>query len=543
MRRRTTYITDPCRAVNPKDIQVDGNQFLLGAIKAAREERLTLGLNDLPKEVAEVLQDSHELHIRWAPEHVFTTITPFLSRISPGLHLSYTPLKDGQHDRLCPLIHKVFGQTLRCESSQTTFINPPLVSERFAQTASYQYYSLLPSIQKLVAYVQRNVCSPSDLSCLHAASLINIADSVDLDYDSISHALTLTAFWSKQPEVFYDPIGEFTTLDAWNIDIQSKAADKVEVGILSADPAQDPSELSLSGFLTVVGEDDRPKATMFSFPSRHHALTPEHSKDQTYRVSFDSPTGLHPILRISFPSSTSLVEPSRKPPGSTCALHTYLTLPSHIFADKYAFLSNDPLFQNSHHVGQLRSVAGETDLEAPDYVVKKWGSTLLLDIQTPAQVHLSTGGNKTTPHESTSSWDVTIPLHLRYLDPQAGGLTEIDLPWPIVFWACTAEDGTKFPVNPFDRTQLGFEGLFGPRTMFYHLDPAPSNLTSGLVEKIMMPVLDTDTASSQNVERITIATILLGFLWVLWKLSPALKTRDTSAGGGKATSKTEKKKQ
>lgn len=82
MRRRTTYITDPCRAVNPKDIQVDGNQFLLGAIKAAREERLTLGLNDLPKEVAEVLQDSHELHIRWAPEHVFTTITPFLSRIS-----------------------------------------------------------------------------------------------------------------------------------------------------------------------------------------------------------------------------------------------------------------------------------------------------------------------------------------------------------------------------------------------------------------------------------------------------------------------------
>lgn len=538
MRRRTTYITEPSRAVNPRDIQVDGNHFLLGAIKAAREERLTLGLNDLPKEVADVLQESHELHIRWAPEHLFTTITPFLSRISPGLHIFYAPLKEGQHDRLCSLIHKVFGQALRCDSSQTTFIRPPLVSERFAQTASHQYYSLLPSIQKLAAYIQRNVCSPSDLSCLHTASLINIADSVDMDYDSISHALTLTVFWSKQPEVFYDPIGEFTTLDAWNIDIQAKPADKVEVGILSPDPAQDPSELALSGFLTVVGEDDRPKATMFSFPSRHHALGQEQSREQKYQVSFESPTGLHPILKISFPSSSSLVEPGKKPPGSTCALQAYLTLPSHIFADKYAFLSNDPLFQNSHHVGQLHSVAGETDLEAPDYVVKKWGSTLLLGIQTPDQTHLANDNeNKTSlpPSKSVSSWGVTIPLHLRYLGPQPGGLTEIALPWPIVFWACTAEDGTKFPVNPFDRTQLGFEGLFGPRTMFYHLDPAPNNATGKLVERINIPVLDTDTASSKTVEGITVVTILLGFLWVLWKLRPALR------GGGKPTSTIKKK--
>ncbi|KEF60545.1 uncharacterized protein A1O9_02106 [Exophiala aquamarina CBS 119918] len=533
MRRRATYITDPSLAVNPKDIQVDGRQFLLGAIKAAREERLTLGLSELPKEVVEILQESYEFHIRWAPEHLFTTVTPFLSRISPGLHLFYTPLKESQQDRLCSLIHKVFGQSLRCESPQTSFISPPLVSERFAQTASHQYYSPLPSIQGLVSYLQRNVCSPSDLTCLHSASLINIADSVDLDYDSISHALTLTAFWSKQPEVFYDPIGEFTTFDAWNIDIQSKPADKVEIGLLSPDPAQDPSELSLSGFLTVVGEDHKPKATLFSFPSRHHALGPEQSKEQKYQVSFDHPTGLHPILRISFPSSTSLVEPNNKPPGSTCALQTYLTLPSHIFADKYAFLSNDPLFQKSHRLGQLHMIAGETDLEAPDYVVEKWGSTLLLDIQAPDQASLDSGN-------SNSSWDVTIPLHLRYLVPQAGGLTEASLPWPIVFWACTAEEGTRFSVNPFDRTQLGFEGLFGPRTMFYHLDPFSTNSTARLVEKIEIPVLNTETASSKTIEGVTILTIVLGFLWVLWKLSPALLGR-VPTSGEKAISKARKK--
>ena len=536
MRRRATYITDPSRAVNPKDIQVDGNRFLLGAIKAAREERLTLGLNELPKTVAEILQESHELHIRWAPEHLFNTVTPFLSRVSPGLHIFYTPLREKQHDRLCGLVHKVFSPSLRCESVQTSFISPPLVSERFAQTASRQYYSLLPSIQGLVAYLQRHVCTPSDLTCLHSASLLNIADSVDLDYDSISHALTLTAFWSKQPEVFYDPIGEFTTLDAWNIDIQPKRTDKVEVGILSLDPPQDPSELTLSGFLTVLGDDVKPKATLFSFPSRHHALAPEQSKQQKYRVSFAEPTGLHPILRISFPSSTALVEPNNKPPGSTCALQTYLILPSHIFADKYAFLSNDPLFQKSHHLGQLHTIAGETDLEAPDYVVEKWGSTLLLGIQTP--------DSSSNESQDPMSWDVTIPLHLRYLVPQAGGLTRASLPWPVVFWACTAEEGTRFPVNPFDRTHLGFEGLFGPRTMFYHLDPHPVNSTANLVEKIQIPVLDTETASSQTVEGVTVFTIVLGFLWVLWKLSPALLGRvpsNAAGGAGKPVSKAKKK--
>ena len=433
MRRRSTFVTHPSRAVNPADVQVYERQLLLGALKAAREERLTLGFEELPEEIVEILKESHELHLRWAPERPYNTTTPFLSRISPGLHIHYTPLTSGP-DRLCHLLHRLFGeQSLRCESPRSTFISPPLISERFAQTASLQYYSLLPSLKPFVAYMQRNVCKPSDLSCLHTSSLFNIADSFDADYDSISHTLVLTAFWSKQPEVIYDPIGEFTTLDAWNLDIQtSKPTDKVEVGLLSPAPATDLSDLSLSGFLTTVGVDDHPKATLFSFPSRHHSLAPE----QKFSVSFDKPTGLHPVMRITFPSASSLVEPKNKPADSVCALQTYLTLPSHIFADKYAFQNNDPLFQKSHHLGQLRSIAGETDLEAPDYVVKKWGSTLILEIQTP------------TSEDLGQSWDVTIPLHLRYLEPTPNGVSDVDVPWPVVFWACTAEDGTKFPVNP-----------------------------------------------------------------------------------------------
>ncbi|KAK4946249.1 protease B nonderepressible form [Elasticomyces elasticus] len=510
MRRRSTWITHPSRAVNPDDIQVRENQLLLRALKAAREERLTFGFKELPVEVVEILRTSHELHLRWAPEHAYNTTAPFLSRSSPGLHVQYTPLKDDQQDRLCDLLHKVFGEELRCSSPRSTFISPALISERFAQTSSLQYYSLLPSLKRLAAYLQRTICKPSDLLCIHTASLLNIADNVDFDYDSISHALTMTVFWSKQPPVVYDPIGDFTTLDAWNLDIESKNTDKAEVGILSAAPATDPSDLQLSGFLTSVGEDDHPKPTLFSFPSRHHSLNPGQRHSQRYNVSFDKPTGLHPILRISFPSAKSLNEPENKPPQSVCALQTYLTLPSYLFADKYAFLSNDPLFQKLHNLGQLHSIAGETDLEAPDYVIERWGSTMLLEIQTRS-------GNSS---DFADGWDVTIPLHLRYLEPEDRGISDVEMPWPVVFWACTAEEGTKFPVNPFDRTQLGYDGLFGPRTMFYHLEPSSQTHPAGrLVERITVPVLDTETSSLRTIELVTVTTIVLGFLWVLLKLN------------------------
>jgi len=146
-------------------------------------------------------------------------------------------------------------------------------------------------------------------------------------------------------------------------------------------------------------------------------------------------------------------------------------------------------------------------------VVKKWGSTMLLEIQTPDESDPAAAG----------PWDVTIPLHLRYLEPSPGGSTEVQVPWPVVFWACTADDGTKFPVNPFDRTQLGYDGLFGPRTMFYHLDPAPRGGRAGrLTERIAVPVLGTEAASARTIETLTVLTIGLGFLWVLWKLKTPL---------------------
>jgi PIG-X / PBN1 len=516
MRRRSTFIHDVQLEIDPKQLVLSGNKFGIKDLNAAREERLTFGFNELPQELWQVLKQSHELHIRWSAPTLYNTTSPLVSRISPGLHVFYTPLKQPTVDLLCPLLHKVFSESLKCQSPNETFSSPPLVSSRFASTSSLQYYTLLSDLNNLVVYIQRKLCAHSDQSCIQATSLLNIVDSLDLDYDSISHALTLTAQWLKPPPIYYDPWTQFTTYNAWTLSIDGQKGDKVEVGVLSSGKATDPQELQLSGVLTVVGEDDHPKPTLFSFPSRHHSLPTTQQAAQAYTITFSQPTGLHPTMQISFPVASALFPPTSKPKESTCALHTYLTLPNSLFADKYQLSTTDSLFLASHNLVALRSISGETDLEAPDYVVKKWGSNLLLEVATP---------DVESKQRPQGSWNVTIPLHLRYRTPAAGGQAHVDVPFPVVFWACTADDGTKFPVNPFDRANLGYDGLFGSRTMFYHLIPnpgLPGSESKMLVETLMVPVLDTNIVSESWVEGGTVLTILFGFLWVVWKLRPGL---------------------
>jgi len=152
------------------------------------------------------------------------------------------------------------------------------------------------------------------------------------------------------------------------------------------------------------------------------------------------------------------------------------------------------------------------DLEAPNWAIKKWGSALLLELAPPSLIKAS--------DISEQQWYADIPLHLRYLAPEhfpnsswASGRTTVSVPWPSVFWVCPAEDGTKMNTNPFDRTNLGYDGLFGPKTMFYHLQPASQG---ALMEELSIPVLDLQEAAW--VERSTVGVIILGFLWTCWKL-------------------------
>jgi hypothetical protein len=224
--------------------------------------------------------------------------------------------------------------------------------------------------------------------------------------------------------------------------------------------------------------------TLFSTASRHHPLPPSHSI--AYKTSFKTPTGIHPTLALSFSSTPTS-------PGQGCALHAYFTLPSTLFFDKYPF--SDPLFLASHSLISMHAISGATDLEAPEWVVPTWGSAALFEL-------------------APDTAEATFPLHLRYLPPFNASTILAPVPWPTIFWACPAEAGSKYNTSPFDRTNLGYDGLFGTNTLFYHVPPAQD--VSRVVETISVPVLDLQKATS--VETGTIITVLGGTIWILYIL-------------------------
>ncbi|KAF2238565.1 PIG-X-domain-containing protein [Viridothelium virens] len=507
MKQRITYLLEENDAeVGPEQIQVQDNSLSIHDLYGAKEHRVTLGLDELPQELRLVLNQCHELRIRWASQFLYAGLSPFTSRVSPGLHVFYTPRRKGHDAQICQLLGRVFGNELACESVERSFINVPILSERFSSTASFQYYSLWPSLKKFVTYVEHAVHESQQAKI---RSLLDV-NQLDVDCDIISHACILNAYWAE-------PTGN----KHWKELIETKkTSGTLEVGILTNEKPLEPEELSLSGVLAVVGEDDRPKATKFSFPSRHHPV-PASDLPTYFYTHIKSPAGLHPTLQLTFPSGTK----SLIPPNPSCALHAHLTLPSTLLIDKYQL--QDPLFLSSQRLRRLHSVAGETDLEAPNWAISRWGSAVLLELAHPSappstpQDGATAGaeagaGAETAAAAAAADWTVSIPLHLRYLEPRANasGMSAVDVPWPVVFWACAAEEGTKMGMNPFDRTNLGYDGLFGTRTMFYHVPPAVQ--AAALVERVPVPVLDLGRA--RYVELGTVVAVVVGFAWVVWKL-------------------------
>ena len=163
------------------------------------------------------------------------------------------------------------------------------------------------------------------------------------------------------------------------------------------------------------------------------------------------------------------------------------------------------------------------DLEAPDWAVSRWGSGLLMEI-----VPKPEGG------AVQGEWNVDIPLHLRYLAPAPGGLVTTEIPWPVVFWTCAAE-GEKLRNNPFDRVGLGYDGLFAPGTIFYHVQPKPDGRAGSgtLVESLVVPVLEQDRTAW--LEGATAVVIVAGLGWVLWKLAGVVWGGGMGGGNGKGS--------
>ncbi|KAF2199276.1 PIG-X-domain-containing protein [Delitschia confertaspora ATCC 74209] len=547
MKQRITYIVHDPESFNPTSLIVKGDTFSINGADAAKEHRITFSLSELPQEITKYLDRCHELHIRWVSERPYAPIAPFVARVSPGFHAFFTPLKTGDTN-ICPLL-RTFDENFLCESPEHDFTVMPVLSERFSMSSSLQFYSLLPDLKHFVQYLHyRVICPPLDglheysSECMipNAASSplspLLSASYLDMDYDAISHALTISAFWAREPMD-----GSWTE----TITLNSKGG-SIEIGVLSNENNPDPEDLAFSGFLTVLGQDDEPKPTHFQTPSRHHPLPP--TNELTFTTGFSYPAGLHPTLELTL--SSPAYAPIA-PPNPTCKLHTHITLPSSLFIDKYQF--SDPLFLQSHNLKSLRSISGATDLEAPEWVISQWGSAALFELSFPSESSQTSSPQSPLEGSSNTNFTVSIPLHTRYLPPsKVGGAdsARVTVPYPVVFWACHTDSGTKQSASPFDRVHLGYEALFGPKTMFVHVPPAardaptlklkggPKKFGGGqsrLVAELNVPVLETKNAAV--VEWGTVGVVVAAFLGLCWVLfrgnSPDGKAVKSMKGKGK----------
>ncbi|KAI1433100.1 PIG-X [Xylaria sp. CBS 124048] len=475
MRHRVTFFHRHEHGIEPSALKIHDRSMSGPDFVAVREHRVTLALDELPAELQELLRDVRELHIRWSQPRLYETLGPWNSRLPPGLHVFYTPQTASAADspRLCLQLRAALGD-IDCLSPAESFTKLP--TDRFSHATEFQYFQPLDTLAHLSKYAEQYASGFDDTERKLSTRELEQALSFDLSYDAVAHTVKITAVWPEGHQ---------------KLSINAHPDHRTEVGILTPDspPHLESHELGVTGLLTVLGEDTKPSPVLFAFPSRHK------NAGSTYSSTFLQPLGLHPTLQLSIDSSESPL------PDSTCSLYAYLTLPRTIFVDKYQL--GDDLFLSSKNLTALRYISQPVDLEAPDYAMKVWGSSVLLELQPPNA-------------QGETPWTAEIPLHLRYLSPAEGGYSSITVPGPAVFWACDIREKVEFPNGPFDRTNLGYDGLFNPQTLFWHINPK-SDAYGSLNHKIRVPVLDSNQTEWVSIGTATV--VLIGFAYIVFKLA------------------------
>ncbi|RKF72075.1 Protein pbn1 [Golovinomyces cichoracearum] len=496
MRHRTTLLFKSIDLIDPESILISKNSlFLQSPKKFAKEERISIGLDELPQELNQLLTSSKELNIRWVTEKEFEIEVPLVSRLSPGLHIFYTPQTDTKSlTTLCSIVEKAFGG-VDCTNPERSFTSRK--DEKFSNL-SYNYHTLLPSISNFVEHLIYKACplllpSLSEYCREYATTLAN-ASTLDISFNIKTNSLVLSYFRPVKTESFSASIPT---------ELRSQYNIRREIGLLAPlsspelYPSIKPGETSFAGFLSVISEDGDLKPTIFSFPSRHH------SSDAKFRAYFLENCGLHPILELKVTDAEVPVE------NQDCGLYVYLILPRSLFIDKHQF--SDPLFLSDKNIAGLQYIDENIDLEAPEYNVYSWGSSALMRLVQPV-----------ITQDLGTEWKAQIPTHLRYLLPSSNtsGFRYLENPYPVMFWACTPKEKPEFSVNPFDRTYLGYDDLFAPDTVFYHLSSKAAQTDGRLVNRLKVPVLDID--NSRWVENFTLIAVALGFAWIFWCLLKVL---------------------
>ena len=92
MKARITFILDGDAEFDPSQLKVTETSLNVAQLPVAiREDRISFGLDEIEAEVRTALEQVHELHLRWQSPESMRTPAPYSSRVSPGLHVFYTP--------------------------------------------------------------------------------------------------------------------------------------------------------------------------------------------------------------------------------------------------------------------------------------------------------------------------------------------------------------------------------------------------------------------------------------------------------------------
>jgi hypothetical protein len=99
VRQRITFLHKEGEAIGTSSLRVTDTTLVGPEFEAAREERLTVALDELPAELRDVLLNCHELHVKWISPYSYESLSPMWSRASPGLHVFYTPRNESSVSR------------------------------------------------------------------------------------------------------------------------------------------------------------------------------------------------------------------------------------------------------------------------------------------------------------------------------------------------------------------------------------------------------------------------------------------------------------